>query len=62
MANADQDKFLVWDREKTSATVTEVKFGHDNYGNGAYAILQFLADGDLMFNSIAGPCRMRLAK
>ena len=47
---------------ETGETVTEVKFGHDNYGNGADVLLQFLEDGDLMFNSIAGPYRIRLTK
>ncbi|MCP1226200.1 hypothetical protein [Sebaldella sp. S0638] len=46
---------LDWDNGKT---VYRAKFGFDNYGNGAYAIVQFLPNGDLLFNSIAGPVRV----
>jgi hypothetical protein len=44
----------------TGATVSRTIFGHTNKGNGAYAILQFLDDGDLLFNSVIGPYRIRL--
>jgi hypothetical protein len=44
-----------WNNGKT---VYRAKFGFDNYGNGAYAIVQFLPNGDLLFNSIAGPIRV----
>ena len=40
-----------WD---TGATVHRTIFGKSNYGNGAYAILQFLPNGDLLFNSLVG--------
>ena len=46
---------LDWDNGKT---VYRAKFGFDNYGHGAYAIVQFLPNGDLLFNSIAGPVRV----
>ena len=29
-------------------------------GNGAYAIIQYLEDGDLLFNSVGGPFRVKL--
>ena len=45
---------------ETGATVSRTIFGQDNRGNGAYAILQFLEDGDLLFNSVIGPYRIRL--
>lgn len=41
----------------TGATVTRAIFGHDNLGNGAYALVQLFPNGDLLFNSIAGPIR-----
>ena len=34
----------------------------DTAGQAAYALLQFLPDGDLLFNSIGGPFRVRLAE
>ncbi len=39
----------------TGATLHRSIFGKDNSGNGAYAILQYLEHGELLFNSIAGP-------
>lgn len=44
-----------WD---TGRTVHWTIFGHNNFGNGAYALLQFLKNGDLLFNSIVGPIRV----
>ncbi len=35
-------------------------FGKNNYGNAAFATLQYFANGDMLFNSIAGPCRIQL--
>lgn len=29
-------------------------------GNGAYAIIQYLENGDLLFNSVGGPFRVKL--
>ena len=48
---------LDWD---TGETVQRVIFGHDNLGNGAYAIIQFAPNGDLLFNSVGGPFRANL--
>lgn len=39
---------------------TRVEFGFTNRGNGAYAILQLLENGDLLFNSVIGPYRIPL--
>ena len=46
---------LDWD---TGATVHETTFGTANFGNGAYAILQYLENQDLLFNSVAGVFRL----
>lgn len=48
-----------WD---TGKTVHRTIFGHDNFGNGAYAIIQSFENGDLLFNSIAGPFRINYKK
>ena len=42
----------------TGKTVYKSKFGFDDFGNGAYAIIQFLPNGDMLFNSIGGPFRV----
>lgn len=47
---------------ETGNTVFETKFGLGNEGNGAYAIVQFLPDGDLLFNSVWGPYRVPLTR
>ena len=39
-------------------TVHQTIFGDTNFGNGAYAILQYLKNDDLLFNSISGPFRV----
>lgn len=44
----------------TGATRHRVKFGRNNKGNGAYAILQYMPDGDLLFNSVSGAFRVDL--
>lgn len=44
----------------TGQTVHRTIFGQSNLGNGAYALIQFFPNGDLLFNSIAGPTRVRL--
>ncbi|MGZ7090790.1 MAG: hypothetical protein ACXVKH_15090 [Candidatus Angelobacter sp.] len=44
-----------WDK---GTTVHETIFGESNFGNGAYAILQYLENQDLLFNSIAGVFRL----
>ena len=46
---------LDWD---TGATRHRTVFGKNNRGNGAYAIIQYLPDGDLLFNSVSGPFRV----
>jgi hypothetical protein len=46
---------LDWD---TGAVVHQTIFGDKNFGNGAYAILQYLENDDLIFNSIVGPIRV----
>jgi hypothetical protein len=46
---------LDWD---TGETVHQTTFGDVNFGNGAYAILQYLDNSDLVFNSFAGPIRI----
>jgi hypothetical protein len=43
---------------ETGEIVHQTIFGNQNLGNGAYAILQYLENGDLIFNSIVGPFRV----
>jgi hypothetical protein len=43
---------LDWD---TGKTVHQTIFGNENFGNGAYAILEYPDNNDLIFNSIVGP-------
>lgn len=45
----------------TGRTVHRSIFGQDNLGNGAYAIVQFLQNGDALFNSVGGPTRVRFS-
>ena len=47
---------------ETGKTATRIIFGQNNLGNGAYAIIQFMENGDLLFNSIGGPARVKLQK
>ena len=42
----------------TGNTVHQTIFGKENFGNGAYAILEYLNNDDLLFNSIVGPIRI----
>ncbi len=44
----------------TGKNRTRIEFGQTNRGNGAYAILQLLENGDLLFNSVIGPYRIPL--
>lgn len=37
-------------------------FGQNNYGNGAYALLEIYPDNNLIFNSITGPFRIQYSK
>jgi hypothetical protein len=46
----------------TGATVHRTIFGHDNLGNSAYAPIQFLPNGDMLFNSIGGPTRVKFGR
>ena len=48
---------LDWD---TGQTVQRVIFGQDNLGNGAYALIQYASNGDLLFNGIGGTFRANL--
>jgi hypothetical protein len=47
---------LDWD---TGEVVHRTIFGQDNYGNGAYALLELISNNNLVFNSIAGPFRIQ---
>ena len=53
-----------WDVEgldwNTGATTHRVILGKNNRGNGAYAIIQYMENGDLLFNSVSGPFRVKL--
>lgn len=42
----------------TGETVHQTIFGDINYGNGAYAILQYLKGDELLFNTFSGPIRV----
>jgi hypothetical protein len=44
----------------TGKTVQRVSFGQSNLGNGAYAIIQYAPNGDMIFNSVGGPIRVAL--
>lgn len=46
----------------TGKTVHRAIFGQNNLGNGAYAILQYFENGDLLFNSVGGPIRVDLGR
>jgi hypothetical protein len=46
----------------TGKPVHQTIFGEVNYGNGTYAILQYPENGDLLFNSYAGPIRIDYQK
>ncbi|GAB2529227.1 hypothetical protein [Nocardia heshunensis] len=47
---------------KTGETVHRTIFGQSNLGNGAYALVEAFPNGDLLFNSVGGPFRAKLAK
>lgn len=47
---------LDWDSGKV---VHRTIFGQNNYGNGAYALIELLPDNNMVFNSIAGPFRIK---
>ena len=46
----------------TGATRHRVIFGDTSRGNGTYAIIQYLENGDLLFNSVSGPYRVKLKR
>ena len=48
---------LDWD---SGETVQRVIFGQDNLGNGAYALIQYAPNGDLLFNGVGGTFRAKL--
>lgn len=45
---------------KTGETLQRAIFGQDNLGNGAYALIQYTSNGDLLFNGIGGTFRAHL--
>ncbi|NUS44457.1 MAG: hypothetical protein HOQ24_12310 [Mycobacteriaceae bacterium] len=45
----------------TGQTVHRTIFGQSNLGNGAYAIVEAFPNGDLLFNSVGGPLRAKIA-
>lgn len=47
---------------KTGETVHRTIFGQSNLGNGAYAVVEAFPNGDLLFNSIGGPFRAKIAE
>ncbi|MGH3956987.1 MAG: hypothetical protein ACRDTI_23420 [Mycobacterium sp.] len=47
---------------KTGETVHRTIFGQSNLGNGAYAIIEGLPNGDLLFNSVGGPLRAKISR
>ncbi|WP_409428465.1 hypothetical protein [Mycobacterium sp. SMC-11] len=47
---------------QTGETVHRTIFGQSNLGNGAYALIEGLPNGDLLFNSVGGPLRATTAK
>ena len=44
----------------TGETVQRAIFGQDNLGNGAYALIQYASNGDLLFNGVGGTFRAHL--
>ena len=44
----------------TGDTKHRVILGNTSRGNGAYAIIQYFENGDLLFNSVGGPYRVKL--
>jgi len=50
---------LDWD---TGETVHQTIFGDVNFGNGAYALLEYVENDDLIFNSFSGPIRIHYDK
>lgn len=44
----------------TGTTRHRTILGKDNRANGAYAIIQFFDNGDLLYNSVSGPFRVEI--
>ncbi|MEV5832780.1 hypothetical protein [Nocardia sp. NPDC052112] len=44
---------------RSGKTTHRTVFGQTNLGNGAYALVQFFPNGDLLFNSVGGPFRVK---
>lgn len=44
----------------TGETLQRAIFGQDNLGNGAYALIQYASNGDLLFNGVGGTFRAHL--
>lgn len=42
-------------------TVHRTIFGQSNLGNGAYALIEFFPNGDLLFNSVGGSFRVKFS-
>lgn len=45
---------------RTGTTRHRTILGKDNRANGAYAIIQFFDNGDLLYNSVSGPFRVEI--
>jgi hypothetical protein len=45
-------------RRRLGETVHQTIFGDAKLGNGGYALLEYLENQDLLFNSIVGPFRV----
>ena len=60
--DADSGWLLTGMDWNTGETVHRTGFGKDNRGNGAYALIQFMPDGDLLFNGVIGQTRVDLEK
>ena len=45
---------------RTGTTRHRTILGKDNRANGAYAIIQFFDNGDLLYNSVSGPFRVQI--
>ena len=44
----------------TGEILPEVNMGKSSFGNGAYALIEYFENGDLLFNGIGGPMRIKL--
>lgn len=53
----DKDNYVY---SNAGTTRHRIVFGQNNLGNGTYAILQYLENGNLLFNSVSGPFRVKI--